>query len=612
MMRNLLTLLFPVLCLAQGTNYNFKEAELKARELVFTQPDSALVIIKKTLANSAGAHDTIKGNTYHLYGLYYNMKGMSDSAIYYYKKSLPYIDNYPKIILRPYINISASYRNKGEYETSLKYLNDALTVTKKDNNKTGEAMLYGEMASNYNYMRQYEKSVDLLLKAIAILKTEKKTKQLYAIKQKLANTYLGMENFNFAIDLYKECLPGFKEIGAEKNYYLTYINIGEAYIRLNNLQEAKKALKIAVDGLKKFDDKELIGITYSKIGNIENLERNRESALKNYKKSLDLLLEVKSLWTLRIAGEYIDILNQMGRYSEALAIINKTAPFQKNTKLNMVDRVVYEKAIAETYSKTNDSKAISAYKNTITLMDSISSAEKEDAVKEIQAKFQTDLQREKNVVLAAKNNALTKAMKAEKKLLYLYIIMSISFIVLILLYLRSYWFKNKLQHEQIKAVESEKALLQQQHLHELELNNAQKEIIEEKERELTSTTLQMANYQDSITQILEKCDLGEITKVSELKKELQHLIKQKDYWRQFETRFNSIHPEFNQKLGNKFSKLTKNDLEFCSLLKLNLSNKEIASLLQISHESAITKKYRIKKKMQITDDDEFEKILSEI
>ena len=89
-------------------------------------------------------------------------------------------------------------------------------------------------------------------------------------------------------------------------------------------------------------------------------------------------------------------------------------------------------------------------------------------------------------------------------------------------------------------------------------------------------------------------------------------MKQKDYWKQFEIRFNTLHPEFGNLLTSRFSKLTKNDVEFCSLLKLNLSNKEIASLLQISHESAITKKYRIKKKMGINDDAEFEKLLMEI
>src|SRR5690606_685960 len=139
-----------------------------------------------------------------------------------------------------------------------------------------------------------------------------------------------------------------------------------------------------------------------------------------------------------------------------------------------------------------------------------------------------------------------------------------------------------------------------------------KDTIDEKQRELTSTALRMANYQDNINQIIEKCESNEFTKVGEVKKELEHLIKQKDYWKQFETRFNSIHPEFNAGLVKKYSKLTKNDLEFCALLKLNLSNKEIASLLQISHESAITKKYRIKKKMGISDDTEFEKLIMEM
>ncbi len=177
---------------------------------------------------------------------------------------------------------------------------------------------------------------------------------------------------------------------------------------------------------------------------------------------------------------------------------------------------------------------------------------------------------------------------------------------------RWYWLRNKLQKEELKSIEAEKNLIQQQHLHEQELTNAQREIIEEKQRELTSTALRMANYQDSISEIIEKCESANFTKVSDVKKELQHLMKQKDYWKQFETRFNSLHPEFSNVLTSRYSKLTKNDVEFCSLLKLNLSNKEIASLLQISHESAITKKYRIKKKMEINDDEEFEKILMAI
>jgi DNA-binding CsgD family transcriptional regulator len=62
-----------------------------------------------------------------------------------------------------------------------------------------------------------------------------------------------------------------------------------------------------------------------------------------------------------------------------------------------------------------------------------------------------------------------------------------------------------------------------------------------------------------------------------------------------------------------FPELTDNDIAFCSLLKLQLTNKEIASLLGISHQSVISKKYRVKKKMQLHDNDEsFDQLMREL
>ncbi|PZR03576.1 MAG: hypothetical protein DI539_26145, partial [Flavobacterium psychrophilum] len=189
---------------------------------------------------------------------------------------------------------------------------------------------------------------------------------------------------------------------------------------------------------------------------------------------------------------------------------------------------------------------------------------------------------------------------------------SIFFIIIVLLFLRSLWLKNRLQKEALRNLNIEKNLIKQQQEHEHEFANSQKAIIEEKQRELTSTALRLANYQDNINGIIEKCENGQITDAKQLKQDLASLLRQKDYWKQFETRFNNLHPDFANTLTERYSKLTKNDVEFCSLLKLNLSNKEIATLLQISHESTITKKYRIKKKMEINDDTEFEKMLMEI
>ena len=613
MLRRSPLLLLLLLChMIYGQSYDFKKAEQDARKLIYSKPDSALTIIKRTLSQR-GAHDTVYGNTYNIYGMYYGMTGNSDSLIYYTKKSLSYLDGYPRNKARSLMNMSIGYRNKADYRSAIKIIEQALALHEKEGNDVGVAMAYGELASNYNYTLEYDKSINLLLKAIKILKAERNTKQLVAIKQKLANTYLAKENYKFAIDLYRECLEDFKKGGMTKNYYLTQMNLGEALIHINDLEGAKRSLSEAVVGLESFGDKEMLGICHSKIGNLENTLGNTKKAITSFQKAIDYLVPSGSNRVVRIAGEYINLLNKAGAHKKALEVIVLTDRLKKFNSANIQDRMVYKNAVADTYKATNNEKeAIKAYQHTIAIMDSITDNEKKSAVEEIQAKFQTELQREKNLGLEANNKMLQATMRSEQNLMLLYVLVSVAIIVLILLLLRGYWLRSKLQKEELRSIEAEKNMIKQQHQYEQELTNAQKETIEEKQRELTSTTLRMANYQDSINQIIDKCESNVYTKVGDVKKELQSLIKQKDYWRQFETRFNSLHPEFSTTLTNRYSKLTKNDVEFCSLLKLNLSNKEIASLLQISHESAITKKYRIKKKMEIHDDSDFERMLMEM
>ena len=607
-------LLLTTLGFAQKSDYDFVKAERDCRKLIYSNPDSAVVVIKRTLAQRGDLHDTIYGNTYALYGLYYNMKGKPDSTIYFLRKSLTYLDKYPRNKTRSLVNLSMGYRAKADYKAAIACLNENIAITTKEKNDIGVAIAYGEMASNYNLMMDYNTSIDYLLKAQAILKNDKRgAKQLPAVKQKLANTYLAMNNFRFAIDLYRESLISFKEIGQLKNYYLTQVNLAEALIHVNDFNGAKKALNEAITGLEKFGDKEMLGICYSKIGNLEFNQKNTTKAIAAYQTALNNLIPIHSNRAIRIAGEYIDLLNKEGNYTKSLQIVKAVDKINVFNLANREDQSIYKNAEADAYDGThNDKEALAAYKNTIDIMDSLSADDRKIAIRDIQAKFQTELQREKNLALEANNKALKNSIKADEDREFMYRIARFTVLLIVLLITRGFWLKNRLQKELLKTVEAEKTMLEQRHLHEQELSNAQRETIKEKQRELTSTALRMASYQDAVNEIIEKCDSNALSKIPDVKKELLQLVRQQDYWKQFETRFNNLHPEFGTSLTTKFSKLTKNDIEFCSLLKLNLSNKEIASLLQISHESAITKKYRIKKKMEINDDDAFEKLLMEI
>ncbi len=62
----------------------------------------------------------------------------------------------------------------------------------------------------------------------------------------------------------------------------------------------------------------------------------------------------------------------------------------------------------------------------------------------------------------------------------------------------------------------------------------------------------------------------------------------------------AVDQQFIRKLQAKFSALSSNDLRICSLLRLNLSTKEVAQKLGICAESANKARYRIRKKLALS------------
>ena len=71
-------------------------------------------------------------------------------------------------------------------------------------------------------------------------------------------------------------------------------------------------------------------------------------------------------------------------------------------------------------------------------------------------------------------------------------------------------------------------------------------------------------------------------------------------WTEFETRFVSINEKFYKKITKRYPNLTQNDQRLCALVKLNLSSKEIAKLLNMSNESVHTTRSRLRKKLNLS------------
>lgn len=75
-----------------------------------------------------------------------------------------------------------------------------------------------------------------------------------------------------------------------------------------------------------------------------------------------------------------------------------------------------------------------------------------------------------------------------------------------------------------------------------------------------------------------------------------------DNWDKFLTNFDCIHEKFFRNLKDQYPDLTSNDLRFCALLRLNMPTKEIAQFLNMSVRGVETARYRLRKKLHITQD----------
>lgn len=77
-------------------------------------------------------------------------------------------------------------------------------------------------------------------------------------------------------------------------------------------------------------------------------------------------------------------------------------------------------------------------------------------------------------------------------------------------------------------------------------------------------------------------------------------LKRNDDWEFFQEAFNNADRDFLKNLKNLHPNLSPNDMKLCAYLRLNLSSKEIAPLFNISTRSLEIKRYRLRKKLNLS------------
>lgn len=158
-----------------------------------------------------------------------------------------------------------------------------------------------------------------------------------------------------------------------------------------------------------------------------------------------------------------------------------------------------------------------------------------------------------------------------------------------------------------------------QHLREVEQSKAalteiQREKLEAeirfKNQELASVTMHLVQkgeilltIQEALNQILEKSTNPAVKKeIQQLLNLLNFDVKLDEDWEQFAFRFDQVHVDFLKHLRERFPQLSSNDHKLSAYLRMNLSTKEIAPLMNISVRGVEASRYRLRRKLNLPND----------
>jgi len=571
--------------------------------LIFKDPELALNKLKILEQQSKNQKDSLHSVILSHIGVYYAVKSDLIQAELYFDKSIAKAVKGSKTYTNALKNKAIIFKKNGNLDSALNLLEQALIEAKTNKYKDTEAIVYGEIGSCYAAQEDYESALNYFINSINLWEkiTPVDLKKIAIEKQKLANLYFKMNNGNYALQIYKEIIPIFRTQGDLYNLYLCQINEANIYIHLDNPTKANALLNEALVQLRKFDNKELILFAKERKAKALELLKKYQLAILNYKNAFDYGLQHKQIRTVYTFIEMGNLflaqnrINDLSQYIELSELPNFRRLFERTTT---EDQKRFYELLVDFYTAQNASpEKISSYKKM-----------RDEKAELLQAKYDLYKVRERQAeyrMVIAEKEATIASQKIVIQRIKIFILYGLGFFLIVIgivLYSR-FKYKQKLLKLDLKKSELEKKMAQQEIIKEKELSAIRLQKIKTQEQELLTQTLQKVESDKMLLQVMSDLE-NEIT--PQKLKTIKAIQKGgSNYWKSVLEKFEKINPDFNKTLIKDYPQLTKGERDFCSFVKLNLSNKEIAHLLQISPESVITKKYRILKKLNLPKDIEF-------
>ena len=518
------------------------------------------------------------------------------------------------------LSIAYEYRSI-DYKKSLDYSLQAFQVSKNEEYREGVYRSAYYVGLYYWYIYDYENALDYATKYYNEAKTNGTKAEFANALKLLGGTYYSLGNYKKCVDYYFECLREYEELDDKKGIILTLNLIGQVYFNQKKYDETYKYLYRTLQIAKEINDTEAksfcytniaaiflekdeykdakyytekaialyrdnnendLGVNYLNLGKVHLKMRNYDSTFLYIHKAIDIAEKLKDEQLIQRA--YLDLSEYFMYINDPENSLKYVLKLQKRTPMPELRIDVY-KQFRNIYKKINNYENAYKYLNLMyEIKDSLAINEKTHYISNFEIQYEYEKrEREKE---------REQEIKEQRKNILIIVIAFVSVIVIIILiYIIN---KNKMKSENIR----------------LEKLKVEAEL-EAKNKEMAANVIAVIDKNKVMTDIsIKLLQLQKKAEKDETKESLRKISKEllkgrdKNIWKEFEIRMNQIHIDFSKNLLKDFPDLSPSEIRLCALLKLNLTSKEIAQLLNIQPKSIDMARYRLRKKLNINPDTE--------
>lgn len=453
---------------------------------------------------------------------------------------------------------------------------------------------------NYYLMSDFGEALKYYLLAYDIAINMPDKKHVMTVLNNIAVLYFQEKNNQKAYEYFLKAYQTAKENNRTDKAGAYAVNLGLVLNKLNKVHEAYQYIHEA-EILTRDDRKTNI---MSKMALAENLFLKKkyadsEAIIDRLIPQLQTADQNENLFFVLLLKAQIK--QHQGDFNQAKSLASQA----RNLTPNINSRAEVYNFLSQINAEMKNYDEALKYKDSIIVVnDSISKVNNSALFKNGKIKFEMQ-----NYQFELKESQ--QRLKDERKVFYIIIGSALIIILLILLFL----YNNAIKYRQQKKItqlefekkQSDNLILTQQLKEQETLSLLEKERlkneIEHQNRQLTSQALTISRRNEMVEEIIEAIvsqrDISNNPDLVKSIKDLKTQLKDHNQWESFFMHFEGVNQNFITTLKERHPHLNASEIRFICYVYMNLSHKEIASILNISPESCRKRKERITKKLKL-------------